>query len=72
MTAQSNNRDDDVVLADVFSQAVRYWWLVIILIIVGGVGGLLVSLLGKPLYESTSHITTVIDFAYAGRLTDYE
>ena len=72
MAVQSNGRDDDVVLADVFSRAVRYWWLVTILIITGGIAGWLVSLLQKPLYESTSQITTVIDYAYAGRLTDYE
>lgn len=40
--------------------------------IAGGLIGLLVSVVQKPLYESTSAITTVIDFAYAGRLTDYE
>ncbi len=72
MEAQNDDRLDDVQLSDVFTRAVRYWWLVTILVMAGGVVGLFVSRLQRPLYESTAQITTVIDYAYAGRLTDYE
>ena len=51
---------------------VRFWWLLPLLIVAGGLLGYLVSRVQKPLYESTAVITTVIDYAYAGRLTDFE
>lgn len=72
MGTQINDHSNDLLLSDIFTRAVRYWWLVTLLVIAGGVLGLSVSLLQKPLYESNSQLTTVIDFAYAGRLTDYE
>ena len=72
MAEQNDDYSKDLLLSDIFTRAVRYWWLVTILMIAGGVAGLLIALLQKPLYESTAHITTAIDFAYAGRLTDYE
>lgn len=72
MNVENNARDDDVVLADGFQRAVHYWWLTAIFVITGGLLGLVVSMLAKPVYESTSHITTVIEYATSGRLTDYE
>lgn len=72
MAEQNDDHSKDLLLSDIFERAVRYWWLVTILMITGGIAGLLISLIQKPLYESNAHITTVIDFAYAGRLTDYE
>lgn len=72
MKTPIESQDNDVLLSDIFTRAVRYWWLVTLLVIAGGVSGLLVSRIQKPLYESTAQITTVIDYAYAGRLTDYE
>lgn len=50
----------------------HWWWLVVLLIIAGGVLGWLVTRVQKPLYESTSVITTAINFAYSGKLDDYE
>ncbi len=50
----------------------RWWWLIVIFMMAGGLGGYLFSLARAQLYESTAQITTVIDYAYAGRLTDYE
>lgn len=67
-----SSRNDDFYISDVFSRAIRYWWVVAVLTIAGGVIGCLISILGQPIYESTAEITTVIDYAYAGRLTDYE
>lgn len=73
MDAQGEDRGSDILLSDIFTRAVRYWWLVTILMIAGGVTGLVfASLIQKPLYESTAQVTTVIDFAYAGSLTDLE
>ena len=72
MDGQNLAHNDDFVMADVFTRALRYWWLVFVLMFAGGLVGFLASSIQKPLYESTAHITTVIDYAYAGRLTDYE
>ena len=55
-----------------FDRVVRYWWLAAVFMIAGGMVGWLVSAISKPVYESTSVITTVIDFAYSGKMTDYE
>lgn len=67
-----NSREDDFSLTDMFGRAVRSWWLVAVCMIIGGLAGLLTVSLFKPVYESTSVITTVIDYAYSGSLTDYE
>lgn len=72
MSTPVHQHEDEFSLSDTFARAIRYWWLTAALMIAGGLFGLLVSVVQKPLYESTSAITTVIDFAYAGRLTDYE
>ncbi len=72
MAALDDQQIDDFFLSDVVRRTVSYWWLVVLLMIVGGVSGTLVSLLAKPVYESNATITTAIDFAYSGRITDYE
>lgn len=72
MDTPNHQIEGEYSLSDTFSRAVRYWWLTAVLMIIGGLLGLLVSAVQKPVYESNSVITTVIDFAYAGRLTDYE
>jgi hypothetical protein len=72
MGTPNHHHEDEFSLSDTFDRAVRYWWLSALLMITGGLIGLLISVVQKPVYESTSVITTVIDFAYAGRLTNYE
>ena len=72
MAALDDPQIDDFFLSGVVNRAVNYWWLIVLLMIIGGVTGALVSLLEKPVYESEAVITTVIDFAYSGRMTDYE
>lgn len=63
---------DDVVPSEIFRRLQRLWWLLLLIMIGGGIAGLLVSRVQKPLYESQASITTSIDFAYAGRLSDDE
>lgn len=72
MSASYDRKSTDFYLTDVTNRAIRYWWLIALLMIIGGVAGTLISLIVKPVYESNAIITTVIDYAYAGRLTDYE
>ncbi len=66
------SREDDFSLSGMFGRAVRNWWLVAACMIIGGLVGLLAASLYKPVYESNSVITTIIDYAYSGSLTDYE
>lgn len=72
MNTSLDSRDEDFYLSDLARRGIRYWWIVILLMVLGGVTGSLISFLRHPVYESTGVITTVIDFAYAGRLSDYE
>jgi len=61
---------DDVVPSEIFRRLQRLWWLLILLMVGGGLAGLLIARVQKPLYESQASITTSIHFAYAGRLSD--
>ena len=72
MDAVNKQHEGEFSFTDMVSRAVHYWWLAAGLMIVGGLIGLLASTVRKPVYESVSVITTVIDFAYSGRLTDEE
>ena len=62
----------DFLPSEFISRIMRWWWLIAVFMLAGGLGGYLISLVRAPLYESTAQITTAIDYAYAGRLTDYE
>jgi hypothetical protein len=64
--------NDDFVPFDLVKLSARFWWLLAGLMIAGGLIGVLVTRLHKPIYESTSAITTSIDFAYAGKIDDVE
>lgn len=61
---------DDFIPSEFMSRVMRWWWLVILLMIAGGMAGVLAVKLQKPVYESQASITTSIDFAYSGRLTE--
>jgi hypothetical protein len=70
MNTQGNS--NDLRLSETLHRLMRYWWLVAAAIVVGGVIGSLFPFLRTPLYESTSVISTSIDFAYAGKLSELE
>jgi len=64
--------ESDLVLSDLISKVIKKWWVVAALMIIGGLGGMAVTRITKPVYQSTAIITTAVDYAYAGRLEDYE
>ncbi|KAF0110965.1 MAG: hypothetical protein FD147_1271 [Chloroflexi bacterium] len=64
--------NDDFVPSEILKRSIKWWWLLAILMICGGLIGMLVTRLHKPVYESKATITISIDYAYAGRLTDVE
>ncbi len=68
----SQNEAGDLVLSEALQYLIHRWWLVAVFIIAGGLAGWLFSLVQRPVYESVAEITTVIDYAYSGRLTDTE
>jgi uncharacterized protein involved in exopolysaccharide biosynthesis len=61
---------DDLIPSELLKRVIRWWWLVILIVIAGGAVGVLAVQLQKPVYESQASITTSIDFAYAGRITE--
>lgn len=61
---------DDLIISDVLGRVMRRWWILVLLMIGGGLLGILFTRIQKPIYESQSSITTSIDFAYSGRLTE--
>lgn len=61
---------DDLIPSELMKRVMRWWWLVILIMIAGGIAGMLVVTLQKPVYESQASITTSIDFAYSGRLSE--
>jgi uncharacterized protein involved in exopolysaccharide biosynthesis len=63
--------ESDFVPSMLITKAVKKWW-VFVLMIVGGVAGMLVTRIHKPVFQSQAVITTAVDYAYAGRLEDYE
>lgn len=63
---------DDFVPSDMIKRAIRLWWLVALLMVAGGIAGVLISRMQKPVYESRASITTSIDFAYTNRLSSDE
>jgi uncharacterized protein involved in exopolysaccharide biosynthesis len=61
---------EDVIPSEIIKRMIRWWWLVLLIMIVGGAAGILAVKLQKPVYESQASITTSIDYAYAGRITE--
>ncbi len=62
----------DFVPSEMIKKAARKWWVFAGLMILGGLVGMLITRIHKPVYQSQAVITTAIDYAYAGRLEDYE
>ncbi len=63
---------DDFVPSELLKRTFKFWWMLLLLMLLGGLAGMLLVKLQKPLYESQGSITTSIDFAYAGRLNEAE
>jgi uncharacterized protein involved in exopolysaccharide biosynthesis len=63
---------EDLNISAFFSQVMKRWWLLIGMMILGGVAGLLLTLVRQPLYQSEATVTTVLDYAVLGHLSDWE
>jgi uncharacterized protein involved in exopolysaccharide biosynthesis len=64
--------NDDFIPSEVFMLTLKKWWVLALLMILGGIGGLFFTRLNRPIFQSQAAITTSIDFAYSGRITDVE
>ncbi len=64
--------DSDLIPSELIKQAAKKWWIFAALMILGGLAGMLFIRIQKPVYQSQAVITTAIDYAYTGRLEDYE
>jgi capsular polysaccharide biosynthesis protein len=63
---------EDLNISAFFSRVMKHWWLLIGLMILGGVAGLLLTLVRQPLYQSEATVTSVLDYAVLGHLSDWE
>lgn len=57
---------------DDLAAALRWWWLIALFMIVGGCLGWLIHLIEPPVYETRAVLSTTINFARTGDLTDSE
>jgi len=64
--------ESDLVPVELIKKAARQWWIFAALMILGGLAGMLFTRIQKPVYQSQAVITTAVDYAYTGRLEDYE
>jgi len=64
--------EGDLVPSALIKKATRSWWVFPILMILGGLAGMLFTKIQKPVYQSQGVISTAVDYAYSGRLEDYE
>ena len=64
--------ESDFVPSILIAKAIKKWWVIAALMIMGGLVGMLVTRIHKPVFQSQAVITTAVDYAYAGRLEDYE
>jgi hypothetical protein len=64
--------DSDLIPSELIKKASRKWWVFAALMILGGLAGMLFTRIQKPVYQSQAVITIAIDYAYTGRLEDYE
>lgn len=62
----------DFIPSELLKRMMHWWWLLILLMLAGGSAGVFIAQLQKPVFESQASITTSIDFAYAGRLSEDE
>ncbi len=54
------------------SNVLTYWWVIVTAAIIGGLIGLTVSTVKKPVYEARATFTISLDFARTGILTQYD
>lgn len=64
--------EGDLVPSQLIRKTIRSWWVFPLLMILGGLAGMVFSRIQKPVYQAQGIITTAVDYAYAGRLEDYE
>jgi uncharacterized protein involved in exopolysaccharide biosynthesis len=71
-SSEENAMESDFVPSAMIVKAAKKWWVFAALMILGGLAGMLVTRLHKPVYQSQAVITTAVNYAYSGRLEDYE
>lgn len=64
--------ENDFIPSAMIKKAAAKWWVIAGLMILGGLVGMVVTRIHKPVYQSQALITTSIDYAYIGSLEDYE
>ena len=64
--------ENDFVPSELIKIMARKWWVLVLAMVLGGLAGMIITRAHKPVYQSQAVITTAVDYAYTGNLSDVE
>lgn len=64
--------ENDFVSSELIKTIARKWWILVLAMVFGGLAGMLITRVHKPVYLSQAIITTAVDYAYTGSMQDIE
>jgi len=64
--------ENDFVPTELIKTMARKWWILVLAMVLGGLVGMLITRVHKPVYQSQAVLTTAVDYAYTGTLKDFE
>lgn len=62
--------ENDFVPSELIKTIARKWWVLVFAMILGGLAGMLITRALKPVYQSQAVLTTAVNYAYTGNLSD--
>ena len=62
--------ENDFVPSELIKTIARKWWVLVLAMILGGLAGMLITRAHKPVYQSQAVLTTAVNYAYTGNLSD--
>jgi len=64
--------NEDFSPSDYFLRILHFWWVIALVMIAGGIAGVMVARVHRPVYESKAIINTILDYSNLEKLDDYE
>ena len=64
--------NEDFSPSDYFLRILHFWWVIALVMIAGGIAGVMVARVHRPVYESKAIINTILDYSNLGKLDDYD
>jgi capsular polysaccharide biosynthesis protein len=62
--------ENDFVPSELIKTIARKWWVLVLAMLMGGLAGMLITRVHKPVYQSQAVLTTAVNYAYTGNLSD--